>query len=79
MMVGLFKPPCLPGASLSGLSYRALGWKVEMRRLLSHAGRVKPVIVYPFALILSILLAYAWYLVVVGIILSVFVRLVGAD
>ena len=50
-----------------------------MRPLLYHAGRVRPVIVYPFALILGFLLAYAWYLVIVGIILPVFVQLVGAD
>ena len=50
-----------------------------MRRLLYHVERVRPVILYPFALILGFLLAYAWYLVLVGIILPVFVQLVGAD
>ena len=50
-----------------------------MRRLLYHGGRVRPVILYPFALILGLLLAYAWWLVLVGIILPVFVQLVGAD
>jgi hypothetical protein len=50
-----------------------------MRRLLHHAGRARPVILYPFAAILGILFAYAWWLVLVGIILPVFVQLVGAD
>jgi hypothetical protein len=49
-----------------------------MRRLLDHAG-LKPVVLYPFAVILGFLLAYAWYLIIVGIILPVFVHLVGAD
>ena len=50
-----------------------------MRRLLDHPGWASPVILFPFALILSFMLAYAWYLVIVGIILPVFVQLVGAD
>ena len=50
-----------------------------MRPPLYLADRVRPVILYPFALILGFLLAYAWYLVLVGIILPVFVQLVGAD
>jgi hypothetical protein len=53
--------------------------KVEMRRLVYHAGQAGPVILYPLALILGFLIAYAWYLVIVGIILPVFVQLVGAD
>jgi len=53
--------------------------KFDMRRLLDHAGRVRPVILYPFALILGFLLAYAWWLVIVGIILPVFATVVGAD
>ena len=48
-----------------------------MRRLVYHAGRARPVIVYPFALILGFLIAYAWYLVIAGIILPVFVRWSG--
>ena len=50
-----------------------------MERLLDRVWRVRPVILYPFALILGFLLAYAWWLVIVGVILPVFVRLVGAD
>ena len=50
-----------------------------MRLLLVHAGRARPVILHPFAVILSFLLAYAWYLIIVGIILPLFVQLVGAD
>ena len=50
-----------------------------MRGLLEHAERVRPVIVYPFALIFGFLVAYAWYLVIVGIILPAFLELVGAD
>jgi hypothetical protein len=53
--------------------------KVEMRRLLYHAGQPRPVILYPLALILGFLLAYASWLVLVGIILPVFARVVGAD
>jgi hypothetical protein len=53
--------------------------KVEMRRPLYSAGRAVPVVLYPFALILGFLLAYAWWLVLVGIILPVFVQVVGAD
>ena len=53
--------------------------KVEMRRLVYHAGQAGPVILYPLALILGFLIAYAWYLVIAGIILPVFVQLVGAD
>ena len=53
--------------------------KVEMERLLDRVGRVRPVILYPFAVILGFLLAYAWWLVIVGVILPVFVQLVGAD
>jgi len=52
--------------------------KVEMERLLDRAGRVRPIL-YPFAVILGFLLAYAWWLVIVGVILPAFVRLVGAD
>lgn len=52
---------------------------VEMRGLLEHAERVRPVIVYPLAMIFGFLVAYTWYLVIVGIILPVFVELVGAD
>lgn len=50
-----------------------------MRRLLSDAGRAGPVILSPFALILGFLLAYAWWLVLVGIILPVFAQVVEAD
>jgi hypothetical protein len=50
-----------------------------MRRLLSNAGWTRPVVVYPFALILGFLLAYGWWLVLVGIILPIFARVVGAD
>jgi hypothetical protein len=50
-----------------------------MRRLLSHAGQAGPVIVYPLAVIFGFLLAYAWWLVLVGIILPVFAHAVGAD
>jgi len=53
--------------------------KVEMQRLLYNAGRAGPVILYPFALILGFLLAYGWWLVLVGIILPVFAQVVGAD
>jgi hypothetical protein len=53
--------------------------KVEMRRPLYSGGRAVPVVLYPFALILGFLLAYAWWLVLVGIILPVFVQVVGAD
>jgi hypothetical protein len=53
--------------------------KVEMRRLVYHAERARPLIVYPFALIFGFLVAYAWYLVIVGIILPVFATAVGAD
>jgi hypothetical protein len=49
-----------------------------MRRLLYHAGQASPVILYPFALILGFLLAFAWWLVLVGIILPVFATMVGA-
>ena len=48
-----------------------------MRLLLVHAGRARPIILHPFAVILSFLLAYAWYLIIVGIILPLFVQLVG--
>ncbi len=34
----------------------------EMRRLLNHAGHAKPVLFYPFAAILGVLAAYAWFL-----------------
>jgi len=50
-----------------------------MRRLLYHEGRARAVILYPFALILGFLVAYAWWLVLVGIILPVFATVVGAD
>jgi len=53
--------------------------KVEMRRLLYLEGRARAVILFPFALILGFLVAYAWWLVLVGIILPVFVTVVGAD
>lgn len=53
--------------------------KVEMRRLLDDEGQPGPLILYPFALILGSLLAYGWWLVLVGIILPVFARVVGAD
>ena len=64
--------------ALSGLSSGAR-IKVGMRRLLYHAGRAGPVILYPFALILGCLLWYGAWLVLVGIILPVFVQVVGAD
>jgi hypothetical protein len=52
-----------------------------MRRLLSHVGQasVRPAILYPLAVIVGTLLAYGCYLVLVGIILPVFARMVGAD
>ena len=50
-----------------------------MRRLLYHEGRGGPVIIYPVALIFGSLVAYAWWLVLVGIILPVFAQMVGAD
>jgi hypothetical protein len=50
-----------------------------MRRLLYHSGQAAPVILYPLALIFGFLLAYAWWLVLVGIILPVFATVVGAD
>ena len=52
-----------------------------MRRLLYHAGQagVRPVVLFPFAMILGCLLAYGWWLVLVGIILPVFAQVVGAD
>ena len=50
-----------------------------MRRLLYDAGQAGPVILYPLALILGFLLAYGWWLVLVGIILPVFAQVVGAD
>jgi hypothetical protein len=74
MIVGLFKPPCLPGASHTGYPGEAY-----QARLLYHAGRARPVILHPFALILGFLLAYAWWLVLVGIILPIFAHVVGAD
>jgi hypothetical protein len=52
---------------------------VEMRRLLSHSGQAVAVIVYPVALILGVLVAYVWWLILVGVILPVFARVVGAD
>ena len=64
------------GREAAGIGARM---KVEMERLLDRVGRVRPVILYPFALILGFLLAYAWWLVIVGVILPVFVQLVGAD
>ncbi len=72
--------PCGAGSvvvlSVAGSGARM---KVEMRGLLEQAERVRPVIVYPFALIFGFLVAYAWYLVIVGIVLPAFVELVGAD
>jgi hypothetical protein len=62
-----------------GVTVSGARMKVEMRGLLEHAERVRPVIVYPVALIFGFLVAYAWYLVIVGIILPVFVEMVGAD
>jgi hypothetical protein len=53
--------------------------RVEMRRLVYHAGQAGPVILYPVALIGGFLVAYAWWLVLVGIILPVFATVVGAD
>jgi hypothetical protein len=50
-----------------------------MRRPLDEAGRAGPVILNPVALIFGVLLAYGWWLVVVGIILPVFAQVVGAD
>jgi hypothetical protein len=51
-----------------------------MRRLLDHARQAGPVILHhPFALILGCLLWYGAWLVLVGIILPVFVQVVGAD
>jgi hypothetical protein len=50
-----------------------------MRQLLHDAGRARPVIVYPVALILGFVLAYGWWLFLVGIILPVFAQAVGAD
>jgi hypothetical protein len=50
-----------------------------MRRLLSDAGRIGPVILYPSALILGFLLAYGWWLVLVGVVLPVVAKVVGAD
>ena len=50
-----------------------------MRRLLYHAGRGGPTILYPLALILGFLLWYGAWLVLVGIILPVFATVVGAD
>jgi hypothetical protein len=50
-----------------------------MQPLLHQAGRVRPVILFPFAAILGVLVAYVWWLVLVGVILPVFVQLVGAD
>jgi hypothetical protein len=51
---------------------------VDMRRLLEHA-QARPVFTYPLALILGFLLAYAWWLVLVGVVLPVFAQVVGAD
>jgi hypothetical protein len=53
--------------------------KIEMRWLRYHEGRAKPLILYPFAVILGLLTAYAWYLVIIGIILPLFAHVVGAD
>ena len=50
-----------------------------MRRLLYHQGQAGPVLLYPLALILGFLLAYTWWLVLVGIVLPVFAQVVGAD
>ena len=40
---------------------------------------LRPVILYPLALTGAFLVAYTWYLVIVGVILPIFVRFVGAD
>ena len=48
-----------------------------MGQLLDHAGRAR--LLFPSALILGFLLAYTWWLVIVGIILPVFAQVVGAD
>jgi len=53
--------------------------KVEMLRLVYDDERVRPVILYPFALLAGFLLAYAWWLVLVEIILPVFTTVGGAD
>lgn len=53
--------------------------KVEMRRLSYDAGHAGVVILYPLALILGVLVAYVWWLVLVGIILPVFAQVVGSD
>ena len=50
-----------------------------MRRLLYHEERAGPVILYPLALIGGFLVAYGWWLFLVGIILPVFATVVGAD
>jgi hypothetical protein len=53
--------------------------KLAMRRLLYHEERAGPVILYPLALIGGFLVAYGWWLFLVGIILPVFATVVGAD
>jgi hypothetical protein len=53
--------------------------KLAMRRLLFPAGQARSIILYPSAVILGSLLAYAWYLVIVGVILRVFAQMAGAD
>ena len=50
-----------------------------MRSLFHNERRMRPVILVPFAAIGGVLLAYAWYLVIVGVILPLFTRLIGAD
>jgi hypothetical protein len=50
-----------------------------MRRRLTHAGKAPPLVLYPLALISGVVLAYAWWLVLVGFVLPVFAEMVGAD
>jgi hypothetical protein len=52
--------------------------KAEMRRLFYHEGQAGPLL-FPLAMIVSFLLAYTWYLVIVGIVLPTLARVVGAD
>ena len=50
-----------------------------MRPLLDLGGKAGAVVVYPVAVILGVLVAYAWWLVLVGVVLPVFATVVGAD
>jgi hypothetical protein len=50
-----------------------------MRPLLDLGRKAGALVLYPVALLLAVLVAYAWLLVLVGIVLPIFATLVGAD